>query len=224
MSEAFQFFCDFDGTIAKRDMITAIMREFAWESSEPIITAIRSGNLSVKTGVEQLFALLPSARLPEIQQFAQSSIVLREGFGAFCDRCKQEGWPLRVVSGGFDFFVETALAPYRDRLEIDCNRLDASGPYLRVIWTVPCDPYCQGGCGLCKPTVMRNAGKRGLQIVIGDGVTDQRAARQADFTFARDQLLAVCQQQGWPHAAFDNFYDVIDGIGVLLSDKGRDAT
>lgn len=220
MKSALHFYCDFDGTIAVQDMIGAIMREFAPDSSAPLIAAIGSGQLSVKAGVEQLFALLPSERMEDIRAFATERVQLRDGFGDFCDLCARSGWPLQVVSGGFDFFVVPALLAFEGQLSIACNRLDTSGSHLRVIWTVPCDDACSGTCGLCKPTVMRQSQATGLKIVIGDGVTDERAAATADFTFARDRLLAVCKERGWPHAPFDNFYDVIAGIEHGLDQQG----
>lgn len=216
MTASLSFFCDFDGTIADSDMIATIMRKFAPDEAGRVIAQITAGTVTVKDGVEQLFALLPSARFNEIRAFAMSAVSIRQGFASFCELCEQRRWPLRVVTGGFDFFVEPALSRFGAHLQIYCNRLDASGEYLRVVWAVPCEAPCTGGCGLCKPTVMQRSGDTGLRIVIGDGVTDRRAAAQADFVFARDRLLTICAEQGWPHARFDTFDDVIRRLEMGL--------
>lgn len=214
MSEAatvypYGIFCDFDGTIAQTDMVTSIMREFAPATSPAIMQAIVSGEETIKRGVERLFAELPSQRFAELRDYANAQVKLRPGFAEFVALCAERGWLLVVVSGGFDFFVEPALRPFRDHLQVFCNRLDTREERLRVEWSVPCESDCPGGCGLCKPSVMaRFAPHVKTRIVIGDGVTDKRMAERADFVFARDRLLQLCEQSAWPHQAFSDFYDV----------------
>lgn len=216
-------FCDFDGTIASADMIAAIMTEFAPQPSGPIISAIVAGAIDIQQGVQQLFGLLPSSAFQAVREFALARVVLRPGFPRFVALCRERGWRLVVVSGGFDFFVEPALAAFRDDLTIHCNSLDLSGPMMRVVWKVPCDAKCVGGCGLCKPSVMRlYQGLVETRVVIGDGVTDQRAAQQADFVFARDRLLGLCEEANVPHMGFDTFDDISDELerryGEALTD------
>jgi len=206
-------FCDFDGTIAVADMLTAIMTEFAAPASEPIIKRIVAGEIDIKRGVQQLFGLLPSSAFPAVREFAVERVVLRPGFPRFVALCRDRGWRLVVVSGGFDFFVEPSLKPFREDLTLYCNSLDLSGPTMRVIWNVPCDEACVGGCGLCKPSVMRlYQGRVATRIVIGDGVTDARAAQQADFVFARDRLQRLCEEENMAHMGFDTFDEIADEL------------
>jgi 2-hydroxy-3-keto-5-methylthiopentenyl-1-phosphate phosphatase len=96
--------------------------------------------------------------------------------------------------------------------------LDTDGEFLKVRWTTPCDAECDGGCGLCKPTVIRSTSStkrsagtnpsRDRIIVIGDGVTDLKAASMADYVFARDKLLAACVDRGIRHTPFETFADI----------------
>ncbi|MCL6625505.1 MtnX-like HAD-IB family phosphatase [Alicyclobacillus shizuokensis] len=210
------FYCDFDGTIAQQDMIGAIVRHFLPETGQAIVDKVTAGEWSVRQGVEAMFAEIPSHLLPQIQAFARQETRVRPGFAEFVATCRQRGWRLTVVSGGFDFFVHPALKPYQDVVSVYCNRLDDAGPYLRVVWSVPCDEACDGGCGLCKPTVIRRTRRPGERVVvIGDGVTDLKQAQLADFVFARDKLLQACRSLGLRHAAFETFYDI---IGHLTTD------
>ncbi|MCL6549066.1 MAG: MtnX-like HAD-IB family phosphatase [Alicyclobacillus sp.] len=209
-------FCDFDGTIAQQDMIGKIVLTFAPNPSEAqsIIDEVNARTLSVRVGVERMFSLIPSAKLPEMAAFARDATRIRPGFPELVAEARSRGWLFVVVSGGFDFFVQPALAPYiDDHVPVFCNRMDATGPFLRVVWQHPCDAECRNDCGLCKPSVLRSfSGRVGRRIVIGDGVTDFAAAQLADFVFARDKLLQLCVEHGLPHAPFDTFHDIVRAL------------
>lgn len=212
------FFCDFDGTITVNDRIRAIVRHFAPSDAQRLITAIDRRQVSVRAGMEQMFALLPSARYAEIREFVLSTTVIRQGFGRFVDFAAGHGWPITVVSSGFDFFVEPALAPWRERLGVYCNRIDTSGDYLRPVWPYPCDEQCDADCGLCKPTMLRQLGAVSRRrIVIGDGTSDFEWIRDVDFVYARDKLLRECQRLGLPHRPFDTFDDIVANLSADLS-------
>ncbi|MCL6549103.1 MAG: MtnX-like HAD-IB family phosphatase [Alicyclobacillus sp.] len=191
-------------------MIARIMMAFAPEEAAPLIEEVTARRMTVREGVERMFQLIPSERFPEVVRFARDHTRIRDGFGEFVSLCAQRGWLLAVVSGGFDFFVRPALAPFGDQVQVFCNEIDATGPRLRVVWSHPCDELCSGGCGLCKPAVMRRfEGEVARSVVIGDGVTDMQAAQLADWVFARDQLLAECRRTGLAHTPFETFHDIV---------------
>ncbi|WAH37282.1 MtnX-like HAD-IB family phosphatase [Alicyclobacillus dauci] len=202
--------CDFDGTIAEKDMIAAIMRRFVPVQAEPIIQAVQTGEKAIRDGVEEMFRLIPSDRYDDVVEFATENTVVRPGFPEFIHRCGQLGWKVAVVSGGFDFFVHPVIHSLSTPVDIFCNRIDSSGPFLRVVWAVSCDDVCEGGCGLCKPSVMRQLkdDEATRFIVIGDGVTDFKAAREGDYVFARARLLELVRDQDLPASPFDTFYDI----------------
>jgi 2-hydroxy-3-keto-5-methylthiopentenyl-1-phosphate phosphatase len=212
------FYCDFDGTISEQDMIGAIVRQFLPDTGQTIVDQVNAKLLTVRQGVEAMMGQIPSHRFPEVKQFAREHTRVRPGFADFTNFCRTQGWRLTVVSGGFDFFVHPVLAPYRDFVDVYCNTIDARGEFLRVVWSVPCDELCEGGCGLCKPTVIRQTKRADERmVVIGDGVTDLKQAQLADFVFARDKLLAECRRLALPHAPFTTFHDIIDHLRAEVS-------
>lgn len=216
------FYCDFDGTISETDLIVRIVKKFAPPQTQSIVDCVLAGTLTVQSGVAAMFATIPSYRLKEVIDYARETTRVRPSFTPFVRFLAEKHWPLTVVSGGFDFFVEPALDEVRSYVDVACNRIDASGTHLRIVWHTPCDVDCEGGCGLCKPTVIRQRSTPGTKnIVIGDGVTDLKAARLADYVFARDQLERVCQAESIAHARFDTFDDIARAIesGVLADDK-----
>jgi len=212
--KSLHFFCDFDGTIAVQDMIGRIAKEFLPDVAADIIGAVNQRKLTVKAGIEVMFEQIESRRYDEVCHFAVGQTVIRPGFAQFVEVCVKRGWKLTVISGGFDFFVQPALVEFRDQLEIYCNAVDTTTEHLQVIWNTPCDTLCDsGGCGLCKPSVMRQlTAPNECAIVIGDGVTDVFAAQHAKFAYARDVLLRMCQEFQLPHRAFNDFYDIISDV------------
>ena len=190
-------------------MIGVILKRFAPPEAQSIVAEVNAKRRSVQNGVEAMFGLIPSSVFPAMEQYAREQTKVRPGFDAFVALCREKGWRLTVVSGGFDFFVYPVVARHNDVVCVYCNSLDTTGTYLQVKWGVLCDTACDGGCGLCKPTVIRKTLQVGeTLVVIGDGVTDVKQAKLADFVFARDELLAECQALGLPHAKFETFYDI----------------
>lgn len=206
----FSIYCDFDGTISDRDMIGVLAKRFAPEIAKDTIAAVNRREISIRDGVEAIFESIPSDELPQLEAYATSQTSVRGGFPEFVQWCKSHGWRLAVVSGGFDFFVQPVVSACNADIDVYCNSLNASGEFLEVRWNHTCDNQCDGTCGLCKPSVIRERDREHDKvIVIGDGVTDVLAAKMADFVFARDKLLEECRRLGLPHAPFETFYDIV---------------
>lgn len=218
--EGVRFFCDFDGTISEQDMIGAVMMRFIPEQAEPIIAAVKAQRITVHEGVTAMFRLLPTRMYPDIVAFAQTHTVLRPGFDDFVCLCAEHGFAFTVVSGGFDFFVHPALQHLDKHIvAVHCNRLDTTGAFLDVCWDYPCDAACAGGCGLCKPSIVRRQRQASDAVIaVGDGVTDFKLAQQADYVFARDKLLAECRRIGVPHSAFNTFVDIAQVVREAIRD------
>jgi 2-hydroxy-3-keto-5-methylthiopentenyl-1-phosphate phosphatase len=209
-------YCDFDGTITKKDNIIAIMKEFAPPEWDDLKNDILSQQISIQEGVGKLFALLPSTLKEDIIQFALKQAVIREGFQELLQFTKEEKIPFYVVSGGIDFFVHPILAPFGPFTEIFCNGADFSKDKIEILWPNACDDECQYGCGCCKPSVIRKLkGTDDFTIVIGDSITDLEAAKQADFVFAREYLAEKCDSLGIRYHKFETFYDCIEVIKQL---------
>jgi 2-hydroxy-3-keto-5-methylthiopentenyl-1-phosphate phosphatase len=211
-------FCDFDGTISKSDLIASIAYEFAGQTGRDLVRRVQHRELTVREGVEAIFQTIPSARLPEIKSYTQQLTVVREGFDGLVRECIRRGWLFAVVSGGLDIFVHPVVEPYRSKIEVFANHLDDSGETLSIQWNVTCDDLCDGGCGMCKPTVLRRFKPyTDVQVVIGDGVTDVKAAVQADYVFARDSLLRVCREQGIACSPFESLAEIIPVLDEEVS-------
>lgn len=213
MDKRWIVFCDFDGTITERDMIMAIMERFGRPGWRETADEILKGKVSIQEGVGRMFAQIPSGEREEIVHHALDVARIRPGFPEFLQYCRRENIDFLVTSGGIDFFVLPILAPYVEKEHIYCNSADFSGECIRILWPHGCDAACDGGCGLCKPSIMRlYPADLYHRVVIGDSITDWKAAQLADFVFARSWLLDKCREAGRRHTPFETFFDVLDHL------------
>ncbi|MFX4300998.1 MtnX-like HAD-IB family phosphatase [Alicyclobacillus tolerans] len=211
--------CDFDGTLSLRDMVATIALEFAPHTSRPLIEAVQAREISVREGVSEMFRNIPASKYSEVVKFSRERTVLRPGAFAMVDYAMQQGWNFSVVSGGFDFFVRPALLPVASFIRIYCNRLREKKGMLEVVWPYGCDESCDGGCGLCKVSLLRQHQKEGRKILlIGDGVTDVKAARLADYVFARSVLAEILREEGVPFTPYETFHDIIRALSDNASE------
>ncbi|MFC5467715.1 2-hydroxy-3-keto-5-methylthiopentenyl-1-phosphate phosphatase [Cohnella suwonensis] len=205
-------FCDFDGTITLSDNIVAVMKHFNPPGWEDIVKEIISEKKSVKQGVGEMFALLPSSMQNEVRNYILTTAGIRPGFQRLLDWCKAHDVPFYVTSGGIDFFVYPLLEPFGIPADhVYCNGSDFSGDTIRITWPHDCDAECDhGGCGMCKTAVIRRFAKdEYYRILIGDSITDFPGAKIVDLVFSRSHLTDRCAQLGLPHVPFETFHDIV---------------
>ncbi|MDI2586392.1 2-hydroxy-3-keto-5-methylthiopentenyl-1-phosphate phosphatase [Psychrobacillus sp. NEAU-3TGS] len=211
-------FCDFDGTITTQDNIISIMKKFAPPEYLPIKENILAQKQSIREGVAQMFALLPTSLKDQIVSYLLEHAQIREGFAEFISYTKQHNIPLYIVSGGIDFFVNPMLETFGPFSEVYCNESDFSGDVIQIKFPYGCDDQCTNqGCGCCKPSIIRKLQDTdALSIVIGDSITDLEAAKLADIVIARDFLIKKCEELHIPFEPFESFHDVINIIDAKL--------
>lgn len=210
-------FCDFDGTVTKKDNIISIMKQFAPPEWEKWKDGVLSQSVSIQEGVGNMFALLPSSLRKDIVEYVVNTAQIREGFGEFAQYTKSQGIPLYIVSGGIDFFVKPMLEPFDSIAGLYCNEADFSGENIHIRWPHGCDQECPNqNCGCCKPAIIRHTANSNMySVVIGDSVTDLQAAKIADSVIARDYLLEKCKELSIPFQSFETFYDCIEILEKL---------
>ncbi|WP_203363678.1 2-hydroxy-3-keto-5-methylthiopentenyl-1-phosphate phosphatase [Bacillus sp. REN10] len=210
-------FCDFDGTVTKKDNIASIMERFAPPEWEELKDAVLAQELSIQEGVGQMFALLSPSLRQDIVSFVLETAEFREGFSDFVQYAKQQDIPLYIVSGGINFFVKPLLESFNSIAGVYCNEADFSGDTIQIQWPHLCDEQCSNQhCGCCKPTIIRQLSNADTHaIVIGDSVTDLQAAKIADTVIARDYLSKKCAELLIPFQPFETFYDCIDVLENL---------
>ncbi|MCM2675139.1 2-hydroxy-3-keto-5-methylthiopentenyl-1-phosphate phosphatase [Alkalicoccobacillus plakortidis] len=211
-------FCDFDGTITTKDNIIGLMKHINPPGLETIKDDILAERISIRSGVGQMFKLIPVERKQEIIEFVLSQAEIRDGFSDFLTYVREKNISLKIVSGGIDFFVEPILKPFALLPDLYCNGSDFDGRTIQITWPHSCDEFCSNDCGCCKPSILRQySDQEFYKIVIGDSITDLQAAKVADEVFACDSfLLEKCRELSLNHSSFTSFHQIIEKLDSKL--------
>jgi 2,3-diketo-5-methylthio-1-phosphopentane phosphatase len=203
------FLCDFDGTIAPRDIGAAFVKRFSGgreAEREALLQRWMSGAIGHRELTLAECALV-TADEAEAREFVRG-FALDPHFAPFARAALARGDHVMVVSEGFEFYVADHLR--RAGLEdvpFAANRVAFAGG--RVIPEFPHAADGCGACGNCKAQHVRRLAARGLRtVLVGDGLSDRCGARAADAVLARGSLLEWCAREGIAATAFGSFSDV----------------
>lgn len=202
--------CDFDGTITVQETFVAMIKHFAPEAAAQIIPELYAKRLTLRQGVPQMLAAIPSSSYTDIVEFTRSQPI-RPGFGEFLDFLEAEQIPIAVVSGGLRCMVEAALQPFLSQfLAIHAVDLDTSGPYLQA------QSRYEGETEMvAKVKIMANYGAE-QTIAIGDSITDWNIALAASLVFARPPLTQHMEAYNKPYQPWNDFFDVREQLAMWL--------
>lgn len=199
-------FCDFDGTITVNETLRKVLLTFIPETARRILAELDAGTRTLREGVQELVAALPSRCRDAIVELVAAE-PLRPGLEEFLGWLERNAIPFVVVSSGFRFYIEARLAPWRDRIHaIHALEVDTSGETmtLRLEHDHPRE-------AMPKEWVLRSYACD-ERIAIGDSLSDFEMARAADRVFARDRLLRHLQEQGAAVTPYEDFHDVLRAL------------
>jgi 2,3-diketo-5-methylthio-1-phosphopentane phosphatase/HAD superfamily hydrolase (TIGR01509 family) len=201
--------CDFDGTVSTKDTVANLVTSHVTSSEwEGFVEKYQKGELGSK-GVYEGVAPLMQMEPEKLQRFVHEHAALDPGFPDFLDWAADRGIAVKILSDGFDATIETLFDNHGiEGIEIFANRLilNADG---RVHITSPhSDPNC-GKCGTCKLEILRGFRKSFDKIIlVGDGVSDQHAATEADLVLALGDLFVYCARKGLNAVRIDGFSEI----------------
>ena len=121
------------------------------------------------------------------------------GFVPFVRRAQAAGIPIEIVSDGFGFFIEPALARARRPGAARGHRPDDVRRATRASIAYP-NGHPRASCaGPASATGCWPIARPGRAVVfIGDGESDRYAAGYSDVVFAKRSLVRICLEAGWP--------------------------
>lgn len=206
-------FCDFDGTITRKDSGDEFFRRFG--NFEPHSLDLMAGRISVAEYYRRVCASLPDILSDdEIKVFA-SECETDAYFGEFVRFCHEKSCTLSIVSDGFDRYIYPILHGIGIDLPVFCNVLSGTSPMFPGA-TESCGCFCAS----CKRNVLLGTTQpNDIIIYIGDGLSDTCAAEHADIVFAKGALAAYCNHQKIPHYPFRTFADVLYVLRKNLENK-----
>jgi 2-hydroxy-3-keto-5-methylthiopentenyl-1-phosphate phosphatase len=210
-------FSDFDGTITQQDVLGQMLTHFAhpaWREAE------QEWSRGLIGSAECLMREMVYLDASESELHALiDTMPLDPGFERFLRWLEPRGWPFYVVSDGFDFAIRRVFERvdgngwFRDGANIFANALRIEG--RKALISFPnASLCCTHGCATCKVEVMRRLRRgRSPAILIGDGLSDRHALKEADIVFAKYKLLDHCREHGIACQPFETFDDVTRLLG-----------
>lgn len=220
-------FLDFDGTVSKRDVIDAILEQYADERWLAVEEEWRAGRIGSRACLSEQIALVRATR-GELDALLDS-IELDEGLNDLLQTCAKNHVPVHIVSDGFDYCIRRILT--RALTDFSCHGMRICASQLEPKgdheWRVDFPFFhqaCAHGCATCKPAVMSLLNRaHAPTIFVGDGLSDRYAAASADLIFAKKSLAAYCLEQQIAHVTYDNLGDVAAYLEAALR-RGADFT
>lgn len=210
-------YCDFDGTIATRDVTDLVLRKLAPPEWEIIERQWTDGVIDAATCMRRQIALL-SDDMSAVDAVLEG-VELDPGFVRFVEWCRVTGIEIVVVSDGVDYFIRNVLDRYGfGDLTILSNQLDAGRDGLSLKQPLS-RPECGSGHGVCKCAVV--GASLEPVIYVGDGKSDECVSGQADCLFAKSKLALFCEDRGIPFSRYESFADVERGLSARMKVDSR---
>jgi 2-hydroxy-3-keto-5-methylthiopentenyl-1-phosphate phosphatase len=197
---------DYDGTIAQTDVSDTVMAEYVKGSWEAEAASYDAGLI----GSQRLMRLeMEMVDSDPGDLYATAAAQPHDpGFAPFVRHAQAAGIPVEIVSDGFGFFIEPAIAAIgTPDLPIVTARTTFRGRRATIDFP-NANPRCSV-CGTCKRDRIlahRAAGRR--VVFIGDGESDRYAAGYSDVVFAKRSLVRICLEAGWPFQRWTEFQEI----------------
>lgn len=203
-------FCDFDGTVSRRDVGYNLFRHFSNGKNEELLPDWKSGKMTTRDCL-RFEAAMVNASPEEIYSFIEQ-FELNDGFVEFVELLNDLGQPLVILSDGLDFYIKHILKknnlsdlPVLSNIgRLEDNTIKVEFPHK--------NHNCER-CGSCKAERIAEfrATFKGptRAIFVGDGYSDACATREADLVLAKKDLEEYCRASNIEYSSYDDFYDVV---------------
>jgi 2,3-diketo-5-methylthio-1-phosphopentane phosphatase len=206
---------DYDGTVALTDVSDTIMAEHVSGAWEAEAAAYDAGLMGSRRLMEREVEMMD---VPESVFLATAAAQPHDpGFVPFVEHARAAGIPVEVVSDGFGFFIQPALASLGlGDLPVISARTTFDGPRASIAYPNG-HPTCLV-CGTCKRNRVLAHQSAGRAVVfIGDGESDRYAAGYSDIVWAKRALVRICLEAGWPFRRWTEFQEIDAWLGEVVS-------
>lgn len=209
-------FCDFDGTIARRDVGYNLFKHFSGGRTRELLPDWKAGRMSSREILVREAAMAPLTEA-DLLQFLQD-FDLDPGFAAFAERCRSHSLGLFIVSDGLDLYINHLLKRFQlSHLPLITNHGYFNGSHIAIEF-----PHVNRDCtrcGSCKGERIREYREKqngaSRIIFVGDGLSDACAAHEADILFAKKDLERYCHMHNIACTSYADFFDVAHAMERL---------
>jgi 2-hydroxy-3-keto-5-methylthiopentenyl-1-phosphate phosphatase len=198
---------DFDGTACLQDVSELLLEAFGEPGWKRFDDAVDRGEIGLRDAADHQVAMLHGSR-DEMLAFALERAELAPTFAPFVGWAEEQRLPLVLASDGFAFYIRPILERAGlGHLEVVTNEFVVEDGHASLRHPNG-HPECIG-CGTCKMLAATRLRERhGPIAFVGEGQSDRYGALYSDLVFAKDALVAICEQDGVPYLRWETFDDV----------------
>ncbi len=219
-NKVFKIFIDFDGTITKKDVGEELFIEFGEkEFCRNLIKDWNNGLVKPKYGWKSLCESVGIADIGKMNEYLLQ-VEIDPTFKEFIDYCKADLLDLKVISDGFDFYIDSIFRKEKiEGLEISSNKLiiNDSSRLIPIFPNSADDCKCSANCK--RNFVLNNSSDDEYTVYIGDGISDHCPVQYCDFIFAKNSLLKFCELNRITYFPYSDFLDVMKKLDELKNKK-----
>jgi 2-hydroxy-3-keto-5-methylthiopentenyl-1-phosphate phosphatase len=198
----FEITIDFDGTVTLADTTDLMLERFADPKWREVEAEWVEGRIGSRECLARQAALLHVS--PDEIDATLDTVETDLSFPPFVQEAHALGATTKIVSDGFDRFIEPILARIGMKIPLVCSRLVSQGARSWRAEFPHSSDDCRSEGGVCKCAAAA-IGK--FRLLIGDGRSDFCLAQESDFVFAKDKLVEFCREQQIPHRSIASFRD-----------------
>lgn len=207
--DSFAFVSDFDGTLTHRDFYHIIIEKYLKDWGK---TFYEEWKKKQKINVEFLNRVFGSMGKSEGEIREEIlKIPLDENAAGFIKRIKASGGDFYILSAGTSYYIDMLLA---DKHITDVNVISMKGVYkdggIRIIPDINSCYYSEV-FGLDKRKVVEHLKTQYTHVFFaGDSEPDLEAAKIADVTFAKGELIDLLGKENRNFVPFGHYKEVED--------------
>lgn len=207
--------CDFDNTIAERDVSFLLLDTFAEGDWRRYLKQYREGKIPVGVFNAKSFGLVKVDK-PTMLDFVlkQNKARVRPGFAELLAYCAKRDFRFVIVSNGLRFYIEAILRAIGvNNIEIFAAEAEFKPEGVKVKYIGPDGRELIDAFKKSYTELFLSQGYR--VVYIGDGASDCSPASLAHYIFGRDDLLAHCRKNNLQCTPFHDLHDVVRGLERL---------
>jgi 2-hydroxy-3-keto-5-methylthiopentenyl-1-phosphate phosphatase len=202
--------CDFDGTVAERDIGHKFFEAFISDRRLWLETLEqwKMGLISSRECLESEVSWVEAGK-QDIDRFVEAER-LDPYFRDFVDFCVKRKYDVLILSDGLDYYIDALLMKSGvGFIPFKANHLRFDGERIVGIDFPHFDMMECTMCGNCKRYHLEERRREGFfTVYVGNGYSDRCAAGHADLVLAKGDLLDHCTKERVACIPFDNFRDV----------------
>ncbi len=214
-----KIFCDFDGTIAQKDIGNLFYRQFGDSKiCDEAVGKWREGLISSMECLSTECQTIRDITLQKMYEFidAQEIDVTFIDFVKFCEENQLE---IFILSDGIDIYIDRILKNHNLTIKYFSNSISMREDGSAEMIFPYSDNVCLK-CANCKRNhIINNSSDDDITIYIGDGFSDRCPIEYVDYIFAKEHLLKHCELNRISYTPFKNFKDIITSLQKLLNKK-----